>query len=145
MATTAGYAGSRKSSRWRLVIKGVAVVAAICLGILVIDIWTGRDRQSASDVEAEIAAALPSGSTDAEINAYLDRRRLHHGTIAASANDTDQIGHGVQPGTVIILAGIRQSASIFWYGAKDFYITFVLDDSRRLERFFVTEREYGPS
>ena len=145
MAMRGSHASAQRSGRWRLALKCAAVFAAIGLAVLVYDFVRGYDRQKASDVEAEIAAALPTGTTETDINTYLDQQGLSHGTFVSPSNDYDLNAHGVRPGTLIIGAGIHQEASIFWYSKIDFAVIFVLDDSRRLERFFVTQRDYGPS
>jgi hypothetical protein len=149
LGTGAGYAVGRlfdivfRHSRWSVISLVAAVVVAV--GVLAFFEWRAvQDHVSVSDVNAEISAALPHGSTEQAILDYLDSKNINHEPVEVAHPESNGYltGANVPPNTLIILAGIYQDATL-WDSESQIIIIFVLTPDRRLERFFVTKRDYG--
>jgi len=129
---------------------GVIVVAtAILLGAVIVfvtlyELYGTTDPKSASEIDAELTTALPTGASERSINAYLDSRQLPHDALVVSdPSDTFNLDRQyvcgkVAAGTPIVLAVLEQGdGSLFRMASREITIIFMLDQLRALDRILV--------
>lgn len=126
----------------RLVTLITAVLVSAGIAALVLLEWDAvRERDSLAHIETEFQDALPAGTPETTIDAYLESRRLPHSTSIvsqqASRIATVYVEGRVSAGTRVITAELRQDGSLIWLSTREITIIFVLDDSRLLERILI--------
>jgi hypothetical protein len=99
---------------------------------------------SAQQVTNEFSAALPVGSSEDEIVAYLERRALRHSTHTTGSGEMIVVDHGVPAGVRVIEARIQQHDNRpILIGTSELILSFVMTDEHKLDRLVVSEFDTG--
>lgn len=133
-----------RDHRWRRRLRalaiGAAAIAVVGTSVVVLlELKAARDRISMSEFDAQISAALPQGSSEAEVNAYLERRKIPHGSLQIENPSTvpDLAGLNLPPNAWVVVGSIGQSRSLIWFLDEELRVYFILDAERRLVRHVV--------
>ncbi len=99
---------------------------------------------SARAVMKEFSVAVPVGSSEDEIIAYLDRRGVEHSVHTTESGDAIVLDYGVRAGARVIEARIQQHDSRpISLATSELVLTFVMTEEHRLERLVVFEMDTG--
>lgn len=125
--------------RWRRIL-----ILFVCLDLVVAGIVVYRVTKvgpSLEQVRSDLNAALPAGSSEAEIQDYLSKRRWHYDgpERAKPAEDTFASNQGIAAGTPLIITSFTDSQ-----GDRRVTIYFVLDEAHTLQRILLWEFRYSP-
>jgi hypothetical protein len=98
-------------------------------------------------IEREVQAALPAGSTTAEIDAYLTEKGYAFSKPFPARENSliNMIASDVPPDAQVIWADVDRNTR-WWFDIMkgQVYLFFVLDSQARLERLLVAEHLTGP-
>ena len=117
----------------RLTIQGFYFlpVFALLLGLTGVGVWVylSTPRAEAADVEQSIAAALPVGSSEQDVRAWLVARGMSVGTFEATGDEDARYIESWVPNPEAPLELLP----------RDIRIRFFFDENERLTRFTVAE------
>ena len=132
---------TRRKRTKAFVVAGAAafVVIDIVLAVWFVT-WLQDDSPSVEEIRTELSEALPAGSTEEQVSAFLgERSYLFRASLADPDTDTLASRQGLTTGTPLIVASYSDRD-----GDRTIVMYFVLNADRLLDRTIVEERILSP-